>query len=72
MEKFRILSKCEYCQGKAYLPEGEAEDYLGRKYVRYKPCPRCQGSGMVAKWVTLAEFQQLLEQSKSATELVSR
>jgi len=51
MEKFRILSKCEYCQGKAYLPEGEAEDYMGRKYVRYKPCPRCGGSGMAAKWV---------------------
>ena len=72
IEKIHVLLKCEKCQGKAYLPEGEAEDYMGRKYIRYKPCPRCQGSGMVAKWVTLAEFRQLLEQSEHAKELVSR
>ncbi len=72
IEKIHILLKCEHCQGKAYLPEGEAEDYMGRKYLRYKRCPRCQGSGMVAKWVTLAEFQQLLEQSEHAKELVSK
>ena len=72
MEKFRILSKCEYCQGKAYLPEGEAEDYMGRKYIRYKPCPRCKGTGMSAKWVTLVELRQLLEQSESLQEHVSR
>jgi len=72
MEKFRILSKCEYCQGKAYLAEGEAEDYMGRKYVRYKHCPRCEGSGMVAKWVALAELRQLLEQSESLQGQVSR
>lgn len=72
MDKFRILSKCECCQGKAYLPQGEAEDYMGRKYVRYKPCPRCQGSGMAAKWVTLTELRQLLEQSESMKESVVR
>ena len=72
MEKFRILCKCEGCQGKAYLPEGETEDYKGRKYIRYKPCPRCKGAGMVAEWVALAELRQLLEQSESTTELVTR
>jgi len=72
MEKFRILSKCEYCQGKAYLPEGEAEDYMGRKYIRYKPCPRCKGTGMVAKWVSLVELRLLLELSESTKESVTR
>jgi hypothetical protein len=72
MDKFRILSKCEYCQGKAYLPEGEAEDYVGRKYVRYRPCPRCKGTGMAAKWVAFAEFRELLEQSESTKESVVR
>lgn len=72
MDKFRILSKCEYCQGKAYLPEGEAADYMGRKYIRYNPCPRCKGTGMAAKWVALAEFRQLLEQNESLQEHVSR
>ena len=72
IEKIHVLLKCEHCQGRAYLPEGETEDYMGRKYIRYKPCPRCEGSGMAAKWVALAEFRQLLEQSESAKELVTR
>ena len=72
MEKFRILSKCEYCQGKAYLPKGEAEDYMGRKYIRYNPCPRCKGTGMAAKWVALSELRLLLEPSESAKESVVR
>ena len=62
--KIHVLLKCEHCQGQAYLPEGEVEDYQGQKYVRYKPCPKCQGSGLAAKWVALAEVRQLLEQSE--------
>ena len=72
MEKFRILSKCGYCQGKAYLPEGEAEDYMGRKYIRYNPCPRCKGTGMAGKWVDIAELCLLLEQSETTKEYVAR
>ena len=72
ISKIQVLLKCEHCQGKAYLPEGEAEDYMGRKYIRYKPCPRCKGTGMSAKWVTLVELRQLLEQSESLQEHVSR
>jgi len=72
IEKIHVLLKCEYCQGKAYLFVNEAEDYQGRKYGRYKPCPRCQGSGMDAKWISLTEFQQLSEQRKGAKELASR
>jgi len=72
IEKIHVLLKCEHCQGKAYLPEGEAEDYLGRKYIRYKPCPRCKGTGVSAKWVTLVELRQLLEQDERTQELVTR
>ena len=72
IEKIHVLLKCEHCQGKAYLPEGESEDYKGRKYMRYKACPICNGSGVSAKWVALAEFRQLLEQSESLQEHVSR
>ena len=72
IEKIHVLLKCEHCQGKAYIPEGEAEDYLGRKYVRYKPCPRCKGSGMAAKWVSLVELRLLLELIESTKESVTR
>ena len=70
--KIHVLLKCEHCQGQAYLFVGEAEDYQGQKYDRYKPCPRCEGSGMAAKWVALAEVRQLLEQSESQHEYVSK
>ena len=69
--KIRVLLKCENCQGQAYLPVGDTEDYLGRKYIRYKPCPHCQGAGMVGKWADFAEVQQLLEQSECPHEHVS-
>ena len=70
--KIHVLLKCEHCQGQAYLFVGEAEDFYGQKYDRYKPCPRCEGSGMAAKWVALAEVRELLEQSVSPQENVSR
>ena len=70
--KIHVLLKCEHCQGQAYLFVGEAEDYQGHKYDRYKPCPKCEGSGMAAKWVALPEFRQLLEQSESQHEYVSK
>ena len=70
--KIHVLLKCEHCQGQAYLFVGEAEDFYGQKYDRYKPCPNCEGSGMAAKWVALPEFRQLLEQSESQHECVSK
>jgi hypothetical protein len=71
IEKIHVLLKCEHCQGKAYLPEGEAEDYRGRKYIRYKPCPICEGSGMAAKWITLSELSQLLKKVECAHEHIA-
>ena len=70
--KIRVLQKCSACHGESYLPSGETEDYLGRTYVRYKPCPNCQGSGMVGKWADMTEVQQLLEQSQCPHEHISR
>ena len=60
MTKVRILTTCEHCNGEAYLPSGEGEDYKGRKYTRYAPCSMCEGSGSQAKWVSLEEFAVLL------------
>ena len=61
MIKVHILDRCEYCDGAAYLPIGEAESYAGEKYIRYEPCPQCQGSGNQSKWVSLQEFADLME-----------
>ena len=43
MTKVHILTTCAACNGQAYVPIGEAEDYKGRKYTRYRPCPGCEG-----------------------------
>ena len=45
MFKVHILTQCELCNGEAYLPNGEGEDYKGRKYTRYAPCPTCERPG---------------------------
>ena len=63
MVKVKILSKCSYCEGKAYLPFKEDVDTKGEKYMRYLPCPGCHGSGQASKWIPLPEFQQLIQES---------
>ena len=62
MIKIQILTKCDECNGHAYLPIGETEDFKGRKYTRYVPCSSCEGSGKACKWVSLEEFAVLLRQ----------
>ena len=63
MIKVQILTKCDDCNGEAYLPIGEVEDYKGRKYTRYVPCSNCEGSGKACKWISLEEFAILLRQA---------
>ena len=65
MIKVHILDRCEYCDGAAYLPIGEATSYAGEKYMQYEPCPQCQGSGKHAKWVSFQEFADLLDRALS-------
>lgn len=64
MLKVRVLSKCQHCCGKAYLPVGEETDAKGEKYIRHAPCPICEGTGLAAQWVTVPDFLLLLEQAK--------
>ena len=64
MIKVHILTTCDHCNGQAYLPLGEAEDYQGRKYIRHIPCTSCEGSGSISKWVSIQEFIVLLTQEQ--------
>jgi hypothetical protein len=63
MIKVQILIQCKHCNGEAYMPMGEAEDCQGHKYIRYVPCPMCDGSGNQPKWVSLEDFAKLLQQA---------
>ena len=65
MIKVQILTKCKHCDGEAYLPVGESESYTGETYMRYEPCPQCQGSGKQTQWISLKEFADLLERAVS-------
>ena len=65
MIKVNILDKCEFCNGEAYVPVGEAESAAGERYTRYQPCAYCEGSGLYAKWVSLEKFIDLLTSTAS-------
>ena len=60
--KIYVLTICEACQGKAYLPAGEAISSKGVPYLVHKPCSQCGGSGRQAQWVSLDEFMKLLDE----------
>jgi len=62
MLKVQVLTTCSFCQGKAYLPLGEALSATGEPYTRYAPCPSCEGSGNCPQWVSLEAFAALLVQ----------
>ena len=59
--KVKILTDCEFCEGKAYIPIGEAEDTNGGIYTRYIPCSYCDGSGLRTKYINLGDFIRLTE-----------
>ncbi len=71
MIKVQVLTHCEHCNGKAYVPIGEAEGYEGHKYTRYVPCPICDGSGNEPMWITLDDFAKLLRQAECPHEHTS-
>jgi hypothetical protein len=63
MLKVQVLAPCSHCNGKAYLPIGEGEDYQDHKYLRLIPCPFCEGSGNEPKWIDLQNFAKLMQQA---------
>jgi DnaJ-class molecular chaperone len=71
MIKVQVLTRCEHCNGEAYMPISEAEDSQGHKYTRYVPCPECDGSGNAPKWITLEDFAKLLLQAQCPHEHTS-
>ena len=51
MIKVRILDRCEFCDGEAYVFDCEDVDARGDAYDRYRPCETCHASGNQAKWL---------------------
>ena len=65
MIKVRLLDRCEYCDGDAYIFVCEDVDVRGETFVRYRPCEMCHGSGNRATWVSLKDLADLLERAVS-------
>ena len=61
--KVQILAPCRACDGEAYVPVEQAVSNSGQPYIRYKPCPECQGSGNSVHWIGLDQFADLLEKA---------
>jgi len=60
MEKIQILTTCQACSGRAYVPVGEEVSPTGTMYIRHRPCFACQGSGKQTRWIDVQEFANLL------------
>jgi DnaJ-class molecular chaperone len=60
MNKVQILTACQACNGRAYVPVGEEVSPTGVKYIRHRPCSVCQGSGKQIRWIDVQEFANLL------------
>jgi hypothetical protein len=65
MLKVQILDRCPYCDGKAYLPAGEATNLKGETYPRYAPCQMCEGTGERGKLVSLPDFLFRVQKNKT-------
>ena len=63
MIKVRILDRCEFCDGEAYIFECEDVDAYGEIYARYRPCGMCRGTGNRSRWIDLRDFADLLERA---------
>jgi hypothetical protein len=59
--KVKILTDCVFCEGKAYIPMGEAIDSFGGIYTKYIPCSYCEGTGLRTKYINLVDFIRLVE-----------
>lgn len=72
MLKVQILDRCNYCDGQAYLPLGEADNWKGETYLTYAKCPMCDGTGERARWISLPEFLLLLKDARCKHEHTSQ
>ena len=50
MVKDRILDRCKFCDGEAYVFDRRDVDSRGEAYDRYRPCEMCHGNGNQAEW----------------------
>jgi hypothetical protein len=60
MIKVRILDRCEFCDGEAYIYVSEDVDANGDTFDRYRPCEMCHGSGNRATWISLRVLSNLI------------
>ena len=63
MIKVRILDRCEFCDGDAYVYVCEDVDANGDTFDRYRPCEMCHGSGNRATWISLRDLSNLIERA---------
>ena len=63
MIKVRILDRCEFCDGEAYVFDYTDVDARGDSYDRYRACEMCHGSGNQASWISLRDLSNLIERA---------
>jgi len=61
--KIKIKTECQFCDGQAYLPQGEAESCTGELYIKHRKCGYCDGTGLMTKWISMIEFINRMDQT---------
>ena len=71
MIKIQILAPCKYCKGKGFflVPEEASENQKGSPL--HAPCPMCEESGALPKWVSLDEILTIFKAAQCAHEHIS-
>ena len=69
--KIQILERCPYCEGVSMVFVAREKDYNDEPYDRFRPCSMCKGSGQYPRWISLADFSQLLQQVQCPHEHTS-
>ena len=60
--KVHIKTTCNFCNGQAYIPNGEVTSCTGEIYTQHKKCCYCDESGLMSRWISLLELIYIMDQ----------
>ena len=72
MNKTKIRTKCQICNGKGLVPTDETFAIAGTTRVCHITCDACNGRGRETRWVDDRDVTRVLSVFKKATIEVSR
>lgn len=72
MNKIKICTKCQVCNGKSLVPTDETFIIGGQTRVCHIACDACNGRGKETRWIDEREATRVLSVFKEAAVAVSK